>query len=437
MIEELIDNYLRFLSSLTLDHFVRLFWFYIFFEFLRYFVMEWFVLNLWKIRKWYNKPKYEAAREQFLFEYPLVSIIIPGKNEGKHIYKLIKSLNEQTYKNTEIIVIDDGSDDETPTIGRDLQKAGLIDLFIRNDIRGGKASAANFGLRFTKGKYIVHLDADCSYDRDAIEKIIIPFYMDKMVGGVGGNVNVRNYDKSLVTSLQAIEYYDTISIGRVVTSHLNIYRIISGAFGAFRADVLDNVKGWDIGPGLDGDITVKIRKLGYKIKFEPDAMCLTNAPDTFKKLTRQRLRWDKSLIRFRIRKHKDVLFPNQSFRFANFISFVENITYNLILNVKWYVYLVDMLINYRSMIVNILITNILLYTVTNFLKFVIYSLYRERSHAPMTYFLVYIPCMVFYLGYYLRLVRSIAYLQETLFKLSYKDPWNPEKTSVHAKELKI
>lgn len=437
MFEDVIDNYIRFLQSLTVDHFIRLFWFYIFFEFIRYFAIEFVVLNLWRFSKWVNKPKYEKAREEFLFENPLVSVIIPGKNEGKHIYKLIKSLNEQTYTNIEIIVIDDGSDDDTHTIGRDLEKAGLIDLFIRNEIRGGKASAANFGLRFTKGKFIVHLDADCSYDRDAIEKIIIPFYVDKNVGGVGGNVQVRNYDKSLATSLQAIEYYDTISIGRAVTSHLGIYRIISGAFGAFRADVIEKVKGWDIGPGLDGDITVKIRKLGYKIKFEQDAICLTSVPDTFKKLTRQRLRWDKSLIRFRVRKHKDVLIPNQAFRFANFISFMENIIYNLVLNFKWYVYLVDMFVNYQSMIVNILITNILLYTITNFLKFVIYSLYRPRSHTQMSYFLIYIPCMVFYFGYYLRIVRTVAYLQEFFFKLSYKDPWNPEKTSIHARRLKL
>jgi cellulose synthase/poly-beta-1,6-N-acetylglucosamine synthase-like glycosyltransferase len=435
--EEIIDNYVRFLTSLTVDHFIRLFWFFIFFEFIRYFLIEFVILNLWKLSKWLNRDVYEKARQEFLFENPLVSIIIPGKNEGKHIYKLINSLKEQTYTNIQIIVIDDGSDDETPTIGRDLQKAGLIDLFIRNEIRGGKASAANFGLRFTKGKFIIHMDADCSYDRDAIEKIIIPFYLDKEVGGVGGNVMVRNYDESLVTSLQAIEYYDTISIGRAVTSYLGIYRIISGAFGAFRADVLDQMKGWDIGPGLDGDITVKIRKLGYKIKFEQDAVCLTSVPNTFKKLTKQRLRWDKSLIRFRVRKHKDVLFPNQAFKFANFIAFVENITYNLILNFKWYFYLVDMLVNYPSMVLNILITNILLYTFTNFTKFVIYSLYRERKNAPYSFFLIYIPGMVFYFGYYLRIVRTIAYLQEFFFKLSYKDPWNPAKTSVHAKRLKL
>jgi biofilm PGA synthesis N-glycosyltransferase PgaC len=96
-----------------------------------------------------------------------------------------------------------------------------------------------------------------------------------------------------------------------------------------------------------------------------------------------------------------------------------------------------MVVNYPSMVLNILITNILLYTFTNFTKFVIYSLYRERKNAPYSFFLIYIPGMVFYFGYYLRIVRTIAYLQEFFFKLSYKDPWNPEKTSVHAKRLKL
>jgi biofilm PGA synthesis N-glycosyltransferase PgaC len=71
---------------------------------------------------------------------------------------------------------------------------------------------------------------------------------------------------------------------------------VSGAFGAFTKDALDRVGGWDIGPGLDGDITVKLRKLGYKIVFEPDAVCQTNVPNTFKKLVKQRLRWDKSIV---------------------------------------------------------------------------------------------------------------------------------------------
>ncbi|MGV6861905.1 MAG: glycosyltransferase family 2 protein [Putridiphycobacter sp.] len=433
--EEVLDNYIRFLVSLTPGHFIRLFWFYIFFEFVRYFIIEFIILNLAKLSRHLNQDKYHKAREEFLFENPLVSILVPGKNEGKHIHKLVNSLKEQTYQNIEIIVVDDGSDDDTPIIGKSLEKAGKIDVFLRNDVRGGKASAANLAYRFAKGKYIVHLDADCSYDRDAIEQIIIPFYLDKNIGGVGGNVMVRNYKQSLATTLQAIEYYDTISIGRRVTSYIGWYRIISGAFGAFRKDILDNIKGWDIGPGLDGDITVKIRKLGYNIHFADQAVCLTSAPRNFKILAKQRLRWDKSIIRFRIRKHRDVLFPNEHFRFSSFFSFVENITFSVILNVKWFVYAGDMLINYPSVIVNIFITNILLYTFTNYLKFIIYSLYRNRSHTQMHEFLLYIPCMVFYFGFYLRIVRTIAHFQEIVLKKSYEDPWNPLKTSRHAKEL--
>lgn len=433
--QEILDNYIRFLLSLTPNHFFRLFYFYVVFELARYFVIEFIILNLVKLHKWGNKEKVAKARQEFLFENPLVSILVPGKNEGKHLHKLVNSLSEQTYKNIEIIVVDDGSDDDTPVIGKSLEKAGKIDLFLRNEVRGGKASAANLAFRFAKGKYIVHLDADCSYDRDAIEKIIIPFYVDKNIGGVGGNVMVRNYKQSLATTLQAIEYYDTISIGRMVTSYIGWYRIISGAFGAFRKDILDNLKGWDIGPGLDGDITVKIRKLGYKIHFADEAVCLTSVPRNFKILAKQRLRWDKSIVRFRVRKHRDVLYPNKHFKFGDFFSFVENITFSIILNIKWYFYATDMFINYPSVVGNIIITNILLYTFTNYLKFMLYSLYRSRKNAPMHYFLIYIPAMVFYFGYYLRVVRTIAHIQEFIFKKSYEDPWNPQKTSVHAKKL--
>lgn len=432
-----LDEFLSYLTSLGFERFTRIFWFFVFFELIRFLLVDFIVLIIAKISYLLNKKRRQEAYHRMMLERPLVSVIIPGKNEGKHIYKLVKSLREQSYTNLEIIVVDDGSDDDTPMIGRDMEKNGFIDLFIRNEFRGGKASAANLALRFTKGKFIVHLDADCSYNFDAIEKIIIPFYEDDRIGGVGGNVMVRNYKTSLVTTLQAIEYYDTISIGRVVASHLGIYRIISGAFGAFRADAMEKIQGWDIGPGLDGDISVKIRKIGYKVKFANQAVCLTSVPDTFKKLMKQRLRWDKSLIRFRVRKHKDVFYPNQHFRFSNFFSFLENITYNIILNIKWYVYFFDMVINFPHQLVFIFLTNFFLYTCTNFIKFIVFSLFRTEKNAGITYFIPYLPLMVLYFGYFLRIVRTVAYIQEFFFKKSYKDPWNPPKTSKHAKELKI
>jgi cellulose synthase/poly-beta-1,6-N-acetylglucosamine synthase-like glycosyltransferase len=368
---------------------------------------------------------------------PMVSVVIPGRNEGKHLFKLVDSLRKQTYTNLQIIVVDDGSDDDTAIIGRNLERRGYIDLFLRNDVRGGKSSAANLALRYARGEFIIALDADCDYLPDAIEQILVPFYYDKKIGGVGGSVQVFNYDDSIASALQAIEYFDTISVGRIVSSELGIYRAISGAFGAFRKDAIDKIGGWDVGPGMDGDISVKLRKLGYKVKFEPEAICRTNAPSTFKKLAKQRLRWDKSLIRFRLRKHSDVFFPTKTFLWINMFSFLENVFYNLILNFKWYFYLGDMLLNCLSYLPFIFFTNILMYSVYNVTKYLVFVFFRLRRAESILYLLPFTPLMVFYSGYFLRLVRTKAYLQELFFKSSYDDNWNPAKSSRAAKALRI
>jgi len=179
---------------------------------------------------------------------------------------------------------------------------------------------------------------------------------------------------------------------------LGIYRIISGAFGAFRMDALKKVGVWDIGPGLDGDITVKLRKSGYKIHFEPTAICLTAVPTKFKVLWKQRLRWSRSLVRFRLRKHLDVFLPHKNWRWGTFLGFVENIFYNLI---------------------------------AGFMQQLSLSLWSERSDEERVLWW-YVPLMVFYVAFFLRFCRTLAYFKEFFFKASYRDPWNPQKSSYQA-----
>jgi cellulose synthase/poly-beta-1,6-N-acetylglucosamine synthase-like glycosyltransferase len=432
-----IDYFFHYISEVGTSKLVRIFWFFMIFEFSKLFVIDFLALIFIYVKRKLTKKKRKEARRQLFLHNPLISIIVPGKNEGKHIYKLVSSLKEQTYKNYELIIVDDGSDDNTEQICRSLKKNNLIDVFIRNEVRGGKASGANTALRVAKGDFVVHLDADSSLDRDAIEQIIIPFYEDPDVGAVGGNVMVRNYTETLATTLQSYEYNDAISIGRMVASYLGVYRIISGAFGAFRIAALEQVQGWDIGPGLDGDITVKMRKVGYKIVFEDRAVCQTSVPTTFKKLTKQRLRWDKSLIRFRLRKHKDIFIPNENFSILNFLSFLENIFFTIVLNLKWYFYIIDIVLNFPGILGMILVMNFFLYTCSNAFKLLLFNFFRERKNSPIYIYFPFIPLMVIYHGYFLRIVRSIAYVQEIFFKSSYKDAWNPEKTSVKAKEIGI
>jgi biofilm PGA synthesis N-glycosyltransferase PgaC len=430
------ENFFFYLEHEGVMRIVNLFWYYFYIEAPRFVVLDLIVLLWISFHGKKTKLAYERARNEFLAENPLVSVIVPGKNEGSHIYKLVHGMREQTYTHLEFIIVDDGSTDDTYTICRNLKENGLIDMYLRNEERGGKASAANLALRYAKGKFIVHVDADTSFDRDAIERIIVPFYLDDNVGGVGGNVKVRNYSESMATSLQAIEYLQTISVGRVVTSFLGIYKIISGAFGAFRKDILDRLGGWDIGPGLDGDITVKIRKLGFDIKFEPKAVGLTNAPTTFKALSKQRLRWSKSLIRFRFRKHKDVFQPQANFSFSNFFALFDNIFYNFILDIFWWYYIIDIIINNTQFLLFIIPLKFIIYTLAGIIQFSVVLILSERRKQEWK-LAIFLPLMLIYNGYYMRVIRTFAYIKELFWYSSYKDGWNPAKSSQKAREFGI
>ena len=392
-----------------------------------------FFLGLYWLRRVSQRGNYKEAQRKFWKEQPLVSVLAPGKNEGKNLYNLAKSLQDQTYLNFEFIVVDDGSDDDTARIGRSLVKNGMIDIFLRNEVRGGKASAANFALRYATGKYILHLDADSSLDRNAIERIITRFYLDDQIGAVGGNLKVRNAGDSLATTLQAIEYLSSISVGRIISSYLGIYRIISGAFGAFRTDVVKRLGGWDIGPGLDGDITMKFRKIGFKVAFEDRAICLTSVPTSFEKLTKQRLRWNKSIIRFRIKKHFDIFLPGQNFSFPNFFSSFENVLFNIGFTFLWAFYMIDIIIHYPETLPLIIAVKLVIYNIMNFLQFLVLLMVSERWKDELK-LLLYLPLKSIYNGYYMRVVRIMAYIKEMYFNSSYKDAWNPKKTSDKALE---
>lgn len=421
-----------FLFRMDLATLFFMFWFLFLVEFPRYFLLEIVVLLLGAVTGSRRKRKKEVARMMLFTDNPLVTVLAPGKNEGKHIFKLVRSLQEQTYRNFEIVIVDDGSDDDTPFICKDLERNGYISRYLRLDERGGKASAANYGVYHAKGKYIVHLDADSSLDRDALEKILIPFYMDEKIKGVGGCVKVRNPGDSLCASMQALEYLNTIQVGRTVSSFLGIYHIISGAFGAFETKAIRQVGCWDIGPGLDGDITQKLRKAGFKVYFANDAICMTHVPVKWHVLFKQRLRWSKSLVRFRIRKHQNILYGGKNFSFLNFVSNLENILFDCVFNYLWLLYIVRLSLFYTDRLLDIFLIGWMVRYIMSVFSFGLAMLISERPSEEIKLFF-YLPLRIFYVGYFLRITRLIAHTMEFFFFSSYKDPWNPPKTSIHAR----
>lgn len=426
-----LDAFYNYLSSLTLASIFRTYWFLFMLEFPRYYLAEIIIVTMRMFRTDARRQEAALASYRLRIDHPLVSVLVPGKNEGRRIHKLITSLHEQTYTNLELIVVDDGSDDDTPIICSDLQRHGLIDRYLRLNVRGGKASAANFGAYYAQGKYVVHLDADSSLDRDAIERILLPFYQDPRVKAVGGCVKVRNARETICTSMQALEYLKTIMVGRTVTSTLGIYRVISGAFGAFDRKTLHEVGYWDIGPGLDGDITQKIRKAGWRVVFTSEAVCLTDVPTKWGKLFRQRLRWSRSLVRFRIRKHGDILLPTRNFSWLNFLSTAENLFYDCVMNYVWLVYIVGLMIVHNNHIFEVMLLGWFIRTCFSLIAFGVILMMTERKREEMFLF-KYLPLCTLYTGYYLRITRLIAHTTEFFFHQSYRDKWNPRKASVYA-----
>lgn len=428
-LQSLWDYFSKQISWSTL---VGTYWFLFVIEIPRYFGIELVIViaNIFTYRQRNNKK--DKARLKLYTENPLITILAPGKNEGKNIFKLVQSLREQTYRNFEIIIVDDGSDDNTPFICRDLEKRGYIDKYLRLNIRGGKASAANYGVYHAKGKYIVHLDADSSLDIDAIENILIPFYYNEKIKGVGGCIKVRNADESLCSTMQAIEYLNTIQVGRTVSNTLGIYHIISGAFGAFETEAIRQVGCWDIGPGLDGDLTQKLRKAGYNVYFANDAICMTSVPTSWHTLYKQRLRWSKSLIRFRSRKHKNIFFAWKNFSFLNFFSNMENILFDCIFNYLWLFYIIGLIFMHTQVLFEIFVVGWIIRYILAILSFSIAMMMSERAKDEKKLFL-YLPLKIFYTGYFLRITRLIAHTIEIFFFSSYKDPWNPPKTSILAR----
>ena len=232
-----------------------------------------------------------------------VSVIVPAYNEEDCIGASVEALKRSDYPDraTEIVVVDDGSTDDTyrEALARADERVTVL-----SKPNGGKHSALNHGLDHASGEIVVTIDADSLLERDGLRRIAAAFRADEDLGAVAGDIGVVNRG-SPIAELQELEYVVGIQLFRRAFSLAGTVIVVPGAFGAFRRHVLEEVGRFD-GDTLteDRDATVKILKAGYGAA-AIDARCLTEAPETWKDLYRQRLRWYRGTVQT-IRKHRDV-----------------------------------------------------------------------------------------------------------------------------------
>jgi cellulose synthase/poly-beta-1,6-N-acetylglucosamine synthase-like glycosyltransferase len=323
----MLTDWTHWLSSLTPDQFLAVYLGLLLFDTPRY-VLGKVILCVWDwgadVWRWAR-----GAPQAPSYSYcPSVCVVLAGYNEAGTIGATLHSV-WGTYPRLEIVVVDDGSTDGMFDVASEFARSHAGVLVLRKPERGGKSSALNFGLAHARAEVVVGVDTDSHLAREALWEVVQPL-QDPGVGAVSGTVLARNPFTNLVTWLQAYEYLQTIFVGRILPARLGILGIVSGAFAALRRTAVEQVGGWDVGPGEDADLTLRLRKAGYEIAFAPYAQCFSNVPTSWWGLIKQRLRWDRGPIRYKCRKHIDMAyFWSRNFRIADFFILLDDWVFSI------------------------------------------------------------------------------------------------------------
>lgn len=296
---------------------------------------------------------------------PLITVIAPAYNESLTIVENIKALLGLYYPSFEIIIVNDGSKDNTlqKTIDAyDLEKVpyaidykipcqeilgiykskrkAYSNLTVIDKRNGGKADALNSGINIAKGDYFISIDVDSIIDPHALNKLIKPFFeeTDQKVIAVGGVIQIANGCKiedgqmvevnvpdKFLPKCQVVEYNRSFLLGRMAWSRLDGLLLISGALGLFDKEVVIACGGYYTKTvGEDMELVVRMReymashKLKYKVIYISDPLCWTEAPSSLKILGRQRNRWTRGTIDT-IFLHRKIFF-NPKYGFMGMVS---------------------------------------------------------------------------------------------------------------------
>jgi poly-beta-1,6-N-acetyl-D-glucosamine synthase len=238
-------------------------------------------------------PKYVEREERSL---PMITLVVPAYNEGLVIQGAIRSLLKLSYPNYEIIVIDDGSTDDT------YEKAMVVanessDIPVRvvTKRNGGKAEALNTGMTLARGEFVLNMDGDTKLTSNTL-RACVRHFDNPRVGAVAGNVKVLNRD-SMWSKIQALEYVEGLAMARKAQSYMRAVNIIPGPLGMFRKSVLQQVGGYDHDTfAEDCDLTLKMLMHGWHVAYEPNAIAWVETPSRLLDLLKQRYRWTRGIL---------------------------------------------------------------------------------------------------------------------------------------------
>lgn len=297
---------------------------------------------------------------------PRISLIAPAYNEGKTIQENVQSLLSIAYNNFDVIVVNDGSKDDSIPILIAAFELELTDrvynpqiptkevrgiyvsrnpafskLIVVDKFNGGKADALNTGINISTNPYVVCIDVDCILDKDVLLKLAKPFLEahEKRIIATGGVVRIANsceikvgklvrvnVPENWIARIQVLEYLRAFLLGRMAWAKLDGLLLISGAFGMFDREIVVACGGYNHKTvGEDMELVVRMRRfmmernLPYSVQYIPDPLCWTEAPESYKILRKQRSRWTRGTMET-LWIHRKMLF-NPRYKLLGWVSY--------------------------------------------------------------------------------------------------------------------
>ena len=270
---------------------------------------------------------------------PAISIVVPAHNEEATLAESVRALLLLNYPQFEVIVVSDGSTDATVAVGgREFellrapvshaqsiptqpvrgvyQSVAHQDLLMIDKENGGKADAINAGINAARYPIVCVIDADSLLEEHSLSRAVLPFIEDPDTIAAGGIIRIANgcrvergrvtevkLPRSHLAMFQSVEYLRAFLAGRVAQSAVNGLLIISGAFGLFKRDAVIEVGGFRTDTiGEDMELVTRLHRVyrergqRYRIVFQPEPTCWTEAPETMRMLARQRNRWQRGTL---------------------------------------------------------------------------------------------------------------------------------------------
>lgn len=304
--------------------------------------------------------------------YVPISIIVPAYNESVTAVQTVESLLELDYRSYEIIVVDDGSRDDTAKsiidafsmhrVSRPIRRLvkcrpeefvyetqkTRVPLTVIRKKNGGKADALNMGINAARYPYFICMDADSVLQYDSLKNISRPVLEREDTVAVGGLIRISNgvelengrvkkyrLPGNLIACMQVLEYDRSFLASRIMFDKFNCSLIISGAFGLFKKDAVIAAGGYDSSTvGEDMELVVRLHEyctlnnMPYRICYATDAICWTQAPEKLRDLKKQRRRWHIGLFQS-MKKHRRMLL-NPKFGAVGYISYFYFLVYELL-----------------------------------------------------------------------------------------------------------